>query len=78
MHREGRGRGRPHAPHATCGRWTGPATNTRSSPFATPSVEGSHTPDPKYMEQVVRGARHWSLPTGWVAGLEDLGEDALI
>jgi hypothetical protein len=42
------------------------------------SLEPDHTPDPKYMEQVVRGARHWSLPTGWVAGLEDLGEDALI
>ena len=41
-------------------------------------VEGDHTPDPKYMEQVVKGARHWSLPAGWVAGLEDLGEDALI
>ena len=46
--------------------------------FAHSSLEGDHTPDPKYMEQVVRGARHWSLPTGWVAGLEDLGEDSLI
>ena len=41
-------------------------------------VEGDHPPDPKYMAQVVKGARHWSLPAGWVAGLEDLGEDALI
>ncbi len=46
--------------------------------FCHPSLESGHTPDSKYMEQVVRGARHWSLPTGWVAGLEDLGEDALI
>jgi hypothetical protein len=37
-----------------------------------------HTPSTSYMERVVKGARHWSLPTGWVAGLEDLGEDALI
>jgi hypothetical protein len=46
--------------------------------FCHPSLEGDHAPSSKYMEQVVRGARHWSLPTGWVAGLEDLGEDALI
>jgi hypothetical protein len=37
-----------------------------------------HPPSASYMERVVKGARHWSLPTGWVAGLEDLGEDALI
>jgi hypothetical protein len=37
-----------------------------------------HAPSSSYMQRVVKGARHWSLPTGWVAGLEDLGEDALI
>ena len=46
--------------------------------YAHTNVEGDHPPDQTYMEQVVKGARHWSLPTGWVAGLEDLGEDALI
>ena len=46
--------------------------------FCHDSPGEEHKPDPKYMEQVVKGARHWSLPTGWVAGLEDLGEDALI
>lgn len=25
---------------------------------------------------MIRGARHWGLPAGWVMGLEDLGEDA--
>lgn len=43
-----------------------------------PNGGSDHTPSPDYMERVVKGARHWSLPTGWVAGLEDLGEDALI
>ena len=46
--------------------------------FCHTGPEGEFNPDSKYMEQVVRGARHWSLPAGWVAGLEDLGEDALI
>lgn len=36
-----------------------------------------HAPSAAYMEQVVRGARHWALPTGWVVGLEELAEDAL-
>jgi gamma-glutamylcyclotransferase len=48
-------------------------TETAPSPNDT-----GHVPDPVYMRQVVKGARHWNLPTGWVAGLEDLGEDALI
>jgi hypothetical protein len=30
------------------------------------------------MDEVVRGARHWGLPTGWVVGLEDYGHDQLI
>jgi hypothetical protein len=29
------------------------------------------------MDKVVSGARHWQLPTGWVAGLEDLAEPEL-
>lgn len=43
-----------------------------------PDGGADNTPSPSYMERVVKGARHWRLPTGWVAGLEDLGEDALI
>lgn len=46
--------------------------------FAHPSNGESFPPSTEYMAQVVKGARHWSLPTGWIAGLEDLGEDALI
>lgn len=30
-----------------------------------------HKPSAKYMEVVVRGSRHWQLPAGWVAGLEE-------
>jgi hypothetical protein len=46
--------------------------------FHYPNGGVDYTPSVSYMERVVKGARHWSLPTGWVAGLEDLGEDALI
>lgn len=28
-------------------------------------------PSKKYMGQIVLGARHWKLPTGWIAGLEE-------
>lgn len=38
---------------------------------------GDHRPSTEYLEQMVRGARHWSLPAGWVLGLEDLEEDPL-
>lgn len=36
-------------------------------------------PDPSrdYMELVVAGGRHWKLPTGWVAGLEEYVEEPL-
>jgi hypothetical protein len=37
-----------------------------------------HAPSSEYMDEVVRGARHWGLPTGWVVGLEDYGNDQLI
>ena len=30
-----------------------------------------HTPSPEYMAIVVAGSRHWQLPAGWVAGLEE-------
>jgi len=38
---------------------------------------GDHRPSSDYLETMVRGARHWSLPAGWVMGLEDLEEDPL-
>lgn len=34
-------------------------------------------PDPDYVDAMLKGARHWSLPAGWVMGLEDLVEDPL-
>ena len=36
-----------------------------------------HLPSPDYLELMIRGARHWSLPAGWVMGLLDLEEDPL-
>jgi len=36
-----------------------------------------HPPSRSYMELVVEGAKHWGLPTGWVAGLEEFLEDPL-
>lgn len=38
---------------------------------------GDHAPSRAYMEMVVDGAKHWGLPTGWVAGLEEYLEDPL-
>lgn len=38
---------------------------------------GDHKPEPEYLETMISGARHWSLPAGWVMGLEDLAEDPL-
>jgi gamma-glutamylcyclotransferase len=45
--------------------------------FAAPANTEHHPPSKDYMAKVVAGARHWQLPTGWVAGLEDLSEDDL-
>ena len=28
-------------------------------------------PSPEYVGVMLRGSRHWSLPAGWIAGLED-------
>jgi hypothetical protein len=30
-----------------------------------------------HLTSMIKGARHWALPAGWVLGLEDLGEDPL-
>jgi len=44
---------------------------------AVGEANGDHRPDPVYLESMIRGARHWSLPAGWVMGLEDLADDPL-
>jgi gamma-glutamylcyclotransferase (GGCT)/AIG2-like uncharacterized protein YtfP len=44
---------------------------------AAGSVNGDHRPNARYLEAMIRGARHWNLPAGWVMGLEDLSEDSL-
>ena len=53
----------------------------RSHPVVTHVAGGDtdseHTPSRDYMEMVVEGARHWGLPTGWVAGLEEYVEEPL-
>ncbi|HJQ76919.1 MAG TPA: gamma-glutamylcyclotransferase family protein [Acidimicrobiia bacterium] len=38
---------------------------------------GQLRPSPEYLAAMVKGARHWKLPAGWVLGLEDLAEDPL-
>ncbi len=43
---------------------------------ASGEPNGEH-PSPEYLEAMVNGAKHWSLPAGWVMGLEDLSEDPL-
>jgi len=35
-------------------------------------------PTHAYLDAMIRGARHWELPAGWVVGLEDLAEDPLL
>lgn len=32
-------------------------------------------PSAEYLATMIRGARHWELPAGWVVGLEDLADD---
>lgn len=45
---------------------------------AARSPNGEHRPSAEYLAAMVKGARHWSLPAGWVMGLEDLGRDTLL
>ena len=44
---------------------------------AAGSPDDDYLPTPECLETMIRGARHWSLPAGWVMGLEDLEEDPL-
>jgi hypothetical protein len=32
---------------------------------------GEHTPERSYLEAMVAGGRHWKLPAGWIASLEE-------
>lgn len=32
---------------------------------------GTHAPAPDYLRLMVQGSRHWDLPFGWIAGLEE-------
>lgn len=41
---------------------------------ATGDSDDDSRPDPAYVESMLRGARHWNLPAGWVIGLEDFLE----
>jgi hypothetical protein len=36
---------------------------------------GEYRPEPTYLEMMVAGSRHWKLPAGWVASLEEHLED---
>jgi len=35
-------------------------------------------PSAEYLATMIRGARHWNLPAGWVVGLEDLADDQFL
>lgn len=46
--------------------------------FVGPDQNGTEQlPEIDYVNQIIKGARHWKLPAGWVVGLEDLIEDPL-
>lgn len=47
--------------------------------FVTDSVGTEpEKPSAEYLATMIRGARHWELPAGWVVGLEDLADDQLL
>ena len=45
----------------------------------TPTTNGNglSAPAPAYLKLMVEGSRHWSLPFGWIAGLEEHLETTL-
>ncbi|MCH8971013.1 MAG: gamma-glutamylcyclotransferase [Acidobacteria bacterium] len=45
--------------------------------FVAAGSPDDHLPTTEYLDSMIRGARHWSLPAGWVMGLEDLEADTL-
>jgi len=42
---------------------------------ATANGNGDGRPSPDYLRLMVDGSRHWSLPFGWIAGLEEHLQD---
>lgn len=38
---------------------------------ASPNGNGSRSPSSDYLALMVAGSRHWNLPVGWIAGLEE-------
>lgn len=38
---------------------------------ASPNGNGPLSPSAKYLALMVAGSRHWELPAGWIAGLEE-------
>jgi hypothetical protein len=44
---------------------------------ASGEPDDHHRPTSEYLESMINGARHWSLPAGWIMGLEELAEDSL-
>ena len=45
--------------------------------FVAAGSPDDYLPTTEYLDSMIRGARHWSLPAGWVMGLEDLEADTL-
>jgi hypothetical protein len=44
---------------------------------AKASPNGERHSGQDHLASMIKGAKHWSLPAGWVMGLEELGEDPL-
>jgi hypothetical protein len=44
---------------------------------ASTNGNGLSNPSPEYLRLMVAGSRHWSLPFGWIAGLEEYLENGL-
>jgi len=44
---------------------------------AVGDVNGDNRPNSEYLDAMIKGARHWSLPAGWIMGLEDISGDSL-
>lgn len=44
---------------------------------AVGQADSGQRPSAEYLDSMIRGARHWNLPAGWVMGLQDLAEDPL-
>jgi hypothetical protein len=43
---------------------------------ASGNGNGTGRPSPEYLRLMVSGSKHWSLPFGWIAGLEEHMQDS--